>query len=59
MQTSQAAVHQGKLEAANISPAEGAVRLVTVLRQFEMLQKAIMIGGEMNRRSEDVARVGS
>jgi flagellar basal body rod protein FlgG len=55
----EAAVHQGKLEAANHSPAEGAVRLVSVLRQFEMLQKAITIGAEMNRKAEEVARVGS
>jgi len=54
-----AAVHQGKLEAANFSPAESAVRLVSVMRQFEMLQKAIQIGSEMGRRSEEVARVGS
>jgi flagellar basal-body rod protein FlgF len=58
-QAVDASVHQGKLEAGNHSPAEGAVRLVSVLRQFEMLQKAITIGGEMNRKSEDVARVGS
>jgi flagellar basal-body rod protein FlgF len=55
----EASVHQGKLEAANSSPAEGAVRLVTVLRQFEMLQKAITIGGEMSRKGDEVARVGS
>ena len=53
-------VRQGRLEGSNVSPAEGAVRLVNVIRQFEMLQKAIVLGAEMNRRAvEEVARVGS
>ena len=51
-------VQQGKLEAANDQPAESAVRLVTILRQFESLQKAMSIGAEMNKRAvEEVARV--
>jgi flagellar basal-body rod protein FlgF len=51
---------QGKLESSNVGTAESAVRLVSVMRQFEMLQKAITIGGEMNRRAvEEVAKVGS
>lgn len=55
-----AAVHQGKLEGSNVASAEGAVRLIGVMRQFEMLQKAVSIGGEMNRKAvEDVARAGS
>ncbi|MCL6544844.1 MAG: flagellar hook basal-body protein [Bryobacteraceae bacterium] len=50
---------QGRLESSNASAAEGAVRLVSVLRQFEMLQKAITLGAEMNRKAvEEVARVG-
>jgi len=53
-----AEVLQGKLESSNAGPAEAAVRLVGVLRQFEMLQKAISLGAEMNRKAvEDVARV--
>ena len=52
-----ATVYQGRLEGANHSPAESAVRLITVLRQFEMLQKAVQIGGEMSRRVDDIARV--
>jgi flagellar basal-body rod protein FlgF len=52
-------VRQGKLESSNVAPAEGAVRLVSVMRQFEMLQKAINIGAEMNRKAiEEVARLG-
>lgn len=52
-----AEVQQGKLETANITPAESAVRLINVMRQFESLQRAMQIGGEMNRRSvEEVAK---
>lgn len=54
-----AEVLQGKLESSNVSSAESAVRLVSLMRQFEALQKAITLGGEMNRRAiEEVARVG-
>jgi flagellar basal-body rod protein FlgF len=56
---SQAEVQQGSLESTNFQPAESAVRLVNVMRQFESLQKAMTIGSDMNRRViEDVARVG-
>jgi len=55
-----ATVVQGKLEASNVGSAESAVGLVHVMRQFEILQKAVSMGGEMNRRAiEEVARVGS
>ena len=51
-------VHQGRLEDSNVTTSEAAVRLVSVMRQSEMLQKAIALGAEMNRRSiEEVARV--
>lgn len=51
---------QGKLESANVTPAEAAVRLVDVMRQFEMLQRAVRLGSEMYRKAvEEVARVGS
>ena len=53
-------VRQGSLEGSNASSAEAAVRLVSVMRQFEMLQKAAALGGEMNRKAvEEVARVSS
>jgi flagellar basal-body rod protein FlgF len=56
----EAVVRQGALEGANFHPAEAAVRLVSVMRQFEMLQKALHVGADMNRRaSEEVARVES
>lgn len=55
-----AQVHQGKLESSNAAPAEAAVRLIAVMRQFEMLQKAVSLGAEMNRKAiEEVARPGS
>jgi flagellar basal body rod protein FlgG len=51
-------VIQGKLESSNVNPAESTVRLVSVMRQFEMLQRALTLAGEINRRAvEDVARV--
>jgi flagellar basal-body rod protein FlgF len=54
------AVLQGKLEQSNVGPAESSVRLVAIMRQFEMLQKAMNLGNELNRRAiEEVARVTS
>jgi flagellar basal-body rod protein FlgF len=51
-------VAQGKLEQSNVGAAESAVRLVSIMRQFEMLQKAMNIGNELNRHAiEEVARV--
>ena len=51
-------VHQGKIEDANISPAKGAVRLVSVMRQFEMMQKAVSLSNDMGRQAiEEVAKV--
>jgi len=52
-------VHQGSVEASNIKTPEAAVHLVSVMRQFEMLHKAINISVDMNKKAEDVARVGS
>jgi flagellar basal body rod protein FlgG len=54
------AVLQGKLEQSNVGTAESAVRLVAIMRQFEMLQRAASIGNELNKRAiEEVARVVS
>jgi flagellar basal-body rod protein FlgF len=56
----QTEVVQGQLEGANSQPAEAAVRLVNIMRQFESLQKAMSIGSDMNRRAvEEVAKVTS
>ncbi len=53
-------LEQGKLEASNVATPESAVRLVSLMRQFEMLQRAVSLTGEMGRRAiEDVARVNS
>jgi flagellar basal body rod protein FlgG len=54
-----AEVVQGKLEASNVSSAESAVRIVSVMRQFEMLQKAISLASDMDRQvTNEVAKVG-
>ncbi len=53
-------VNQGELETSNAQPAESAARMVSLLRNFEMLQKAVKIGDQMNTQSiEQVAKVGS
>ena len=54
------AVVQGKLEQSNVGAAESSVRLVAIMRQFEMLQKALNIGNELNRKAiEEVAKVAT
>jgi len=53
-------VAQGKLESSNTGSAETSVRMISLLRHFELLQHAIKIGTEMNRQAiEEVAKVGS
>jgi flagellar basal-body rod protein FlgF len=53
-------VQQGKIEASNVPVAYSAMRLVGIMRQFEMLQKAIGISTEMDTKSiQEVARVGA
>ncbi len=44
-------VQQGALEQSNVPVADAAVRLVSVMRQFEMLQRAINVGAEMNKQA--------
>ena len=57
-QPADASLQQGNLEASNTGSAEAAVRLVSVLRQFEMMQKAVSIGAEMNKKViDEVAKV--
>jgi flagellar basal-body rod protein FlgF len=51
-------VLQGQIEQSNTPVVENAVKLVSVMRQFEMLQKAISLGSEMNKLATDeVAKV--
>jgi flagellar basal-body rod protein FlgG len=53
-------VEQGKLEASNTGSADAAVRLVSVMRQFEMLQRAASLASDMSRQAiQQVAKVGS
>ena len=50
-------LRQGLLESSNAGGAEGAARLVSIMRQFEMLKKAASLGDEMNRQAvEQVAK---
>lgn len=51
-------MEQGKLELSNVSVPEAAAKLISITRQFEMIQRAISLGSEMNRRAvEEVSRV--
>jgi flagellar basal-body rod protein FlgF len=57
---SSGSVVQGKLESSNVGAAESAVRLVAIMRQFEMLQKAMSIGNDLNKEAiQEVARVAT
>lgn len=58
LKPAHAGVHQARIEASNVSAAETGVRLIQILRQFEALQRAVQLGGEMGRRAvEEVAKV--
>ena len=51
-------VLQGQIEQSNVPVGEAAVKLIGVMRQFEMLQKAMTLGSEMSKRGlEEVAKV--
>ena len=53
-----AQIEQGNLETSNVAAPESAVRLISLMRQFEMLQKAVTMDGDMSRQAiEQVARV--
>lgn len=55
-----AQVFQGKSESSNATPAESAARMISLMRHFEMLQRAVKVGTDMNRQAiEEVAKVGS
>ena len=55
-----AGVEQGKLENSNTGAADAAVRLISVMRQFEMLQKAAGLANDMSQKAiNEVAKVGS
>ncbi len=53
-----AEILQGQLEQSNVPVADAAVKLVGVMRQFEMLQKAITLDSEMTKQAiAEVAKV--
>jgi flagellar basal-body rod protein FlgF len=53
-----AQIYQGKIEASNVSASHGAVRIVGLSRQFEMMQKAILLSNDMGKKAiEEVAKV--
>jgi len=53
-------VEQGKIESSNVAVPEAAMRLVGMMRQFEMLQKAVTLDSDMNKKAiEEVGRVAS
>jgi flagellar basal-body rod protein FlgF len=53
-------VEQGKIESSNVAVPESAMRLVGMMRQFEMLQKAVTLDADMNRKAiEEVGRVAT
>jgi flagellar basal-body rod protein FlgF len=55
-----AEVKQGRLESSNVGNSESVIRLVSVMRQFDMLQKAIHIGRDMTRKAiDEVAKIGT
>jgi len=60
MPTSNVVIQQGRIEGSNVPVAEAAMRLVGVMRQFEMLQKAVGVSNDMDTKTiQEVARVGS
>ncbi len=44
-------VLQGQIEQSNVPVADIAVKLISIMRQFEMMQKAINLGTEMNKQA--------
>jgi len=53
-------VEQGKVETSNVAVPEAAMRLVGMMRQFEMLQKAVTLDADMDKKAiEEVGRIVS
>ena len=52
-------MQQGKLEASNVGPPNRPCAWSAIMRQFEMLQKAVGLGGDMGSQAiQEVAKVG-
>ena len=49
--TTDTEVLQGQIEQSNVPVADTAVKLISIMRQFEMMQKAINLGTEMNKQA--------
>ena len=53
----QARIIQRSVENSNVSAAESSVEMISIMRQFEALQKALSLHGEMDKRTvEEGAR---
>jgi flagellar basal body rod protein FlgG len=53
-------VHQGQTESSNVNTPAAAVQLVGVLRQFDMLHRAITLAADMQKKGiDEVARIPS
>ncbi len=50
-----AQVLQASLESSNVNAAEASVEMISIMRQFESLQKALSMQGEMDKRTLDGA----
>jgi flagellar basal-body rod protein FlgF len=51
-------VLQGQIEQSNVPVSESAVKLIGIMRQFEMLQKAISLDTDMTKQAiQEVAKV--
>jgi flagellar basal-body rod protein FlgG len=49
---------QGRTEGSNVNTPESSIRLISVMRHFEMLTKAVQLNSEMNRKAtSEVAKV--
>ncbi len=60
LKPSDAEVVQGSVEGSNVSVVDASIRMISVMRQFESLQKALTLNAEMNRKTlEEVARVNA
>lgn len=59
LQPASGRVWQGRLEASNQPAAEAAIRVVTLMRQFESMQRVAHLAGDMNRlAAEELSKSG-
>jgi flagellar basal body rod protein FlgG len=53
--STQTQIRQGHMEMSNASPAQASIQLVGMLRQFEMLQRAVEISSQMDEQVVSIA----